>query len=93
MSGYPFNCDTCGRFSTRGSWAHQYDFVAMEPSHDTERCQACTDRHGPALSNARPYNDCWDPYEGRIVDGESQYGSLELERSRARDGTRSAETA
>lgn len=84
MSGYPFNCSSCGRFATQGSWAHQYDFVAMEPSHDEERCQACTDRYGPATSNARPYNNCWDQYEGRIVNGEYEYGSLIASRS-ARD--------
>lgn len=81
MSGLPFNCGLCGRFSTQGSWAHQYDFVAMEPSHDTELCQACTDAHGPALSNARPYNDIWDQFEGRIVDGEYIPGSLVPERA------------
>ncbi len=81
MSGYPFNCDICGRFATTGSWAHQYDFVAMEPSHDTERCQQCSETVGPALSNARPYNDVWDQYEGKIVNGEYEFGSLVPARS------------
>lgn len=83
MSGYPFNCETCGQFATAGSWAHQYDFAAMEPSHDSERCQRCTDKLGPVLSNARPRNDIWDQYEGRIVNGEYECGSLVPARSAA----------
>lgn len=92
MSGYPFNCGICGRFATAGSWAHQYDFVAMEPSHDSEICQRCTDEFGPVLSNARPYNDVWDQYEGRIVDGEYVYGSLVPERTAQAIEARRAET-
>jgi hypothetical protein len=92
MAGYVFNCSGCGRFATQGSWAHQYDFVAMEPSHDTELCQHCTDKNGPAMSNARPHNNVWDRYEGRIVDGEYVPGSLVFERSAQAMEARRAET-
>ncbi len=92
MSGYPFNCKICGRFATAGTWAYQYDFVAMEPSYDSERCQPCTDKIGPALSNARPCNNVWDQYEGRIVNGEYEYGSLVPSRSAQGMAARSGET-
>lgn len=59
--GYPFKCDTCGRFvradgpgvSTSQSWSTGW---GGEPDlHDpTYRCSACTDEHGVRPSNCHP---------------------------------------
>lgn len=58
-------CDDCGRFaSTDGaSAANIYDFVAMELSHEHFRCRRCTERLGPAVSNARPWDGDLAPYQ------------------------------
>lgn len=67
MSLNETNCDVCGRFAGKGgSWAHRYDFVAMEPTHDPVRCKRCTETHGPILSNARPSPNNTNRYEGMI---------------------------
>jgi len=63
-------CDDCGRFmrfDARASWAHKYDFVAMECVYEHYRCARCTEELGPVHSNARPYNGDMSPYEGRFA--------------------------
>lgn len=58
-------CDDCGQFMREASsWAHIYDFVAMELSHEHFRCKRCTERLGPVRTNARPANGDLSPYEG-----------------------------
>lgn len=68
MSRNENNCDMCGRFVGKGgSFAHHYDFVAMEPDYDIGRCKKCTETHGPCLSNARPHDGNMKPYEWIIA--------------------------
>lgn len=59
--GYPFKCDTCGRFvradspgvSTSQSWS--YDMSGTPDLHDpTYRCSPCTDKRGVKPSNCHP---------------------------------------
>ena len=72
MSDANGKCDDCGRFfgygAPGGTWAHKYDFVAMEQSHTHLRCPRCTVRLGPVLSNARPSDGNMAPYEGWTED-------------------------
>ena len=62
-------CDDCGRFcQTDGAtWAEIYDFVAMGLDHEHLRCSHCTDRLGPAQSNATPHGGDLTPYQGELM--------------------------
>jgi hypothetical protein len=71
MSDANGKCDDCGRFMRHGAgatWAHKYDFVAMECRYEHYRCAACTERLGPITSNARPHNGDMSPYQGSFSD-------------------------
>jgi len=60
-------CDCCGRFmkcADGASWAEIYDMVGMGLDHEILRCAECTQRLGPAESNARPYDGNMTPYQG-----------------------------
>lgn len=57
-------CRICGRFCSSGTAAVIFDLVAMEPSHDIVHCAACTEKHGPAVSNARPADGDMSAYQG-----------------------------
>lgn len=59
-------CDDCGRFMNRkgASWAHIYDFVGMGLDREHFRCAGCTERLGPAQSNARPHDGNMQEYQG-----------------------------
>lgn len=59
-------CDDCGRFmSEAGStWAEIYDFAAMCLDRTHHRCKRCTEKLGPAKSNAKPCSGDMTPYEG-----------------------------
>lgn len=60
-------CNDCGRFMKIGgkaSWAAVYDFAGMCLSHEHYRCDDCTDRLGPARSNARPADGDMSSYQG-----------------------------
>lgn len=59
-------CDDCGRFMTTagGSSADIYDFGPSPGlDHEHYRCNKCTERLGPAESNARPSNGDMSPYQ------------------------------
>ena len=70
MAEYDARCDDCGRFmdctASGASTAYQYDFVAMECTHEHWRCPSCTARLGPVRSNARPHNGDMTPYETHV---------------------------
>lgn len=65
--GYPFKCDTCGRFvkesapgvSTSQSWS--YDMSGTPDLHDpTFRCSPCTDKRGVKPTNClQPSSYAW----------------------------------
>lgn len=67
---YIYNCSRCGKFTSRGTWANIYDFVAMEQSHEIIRCEKCSDAGHAAHSNARPSDGDMRPYEGKLLNGE-----------------------
>ena len=64
MSEADSRCDDCGRFMSKGSWADIYDFVALCCDYQHFRCARCTEKLGPALSNAKPHNGDMSPYQG-----------------------------
>lgn len=69
MSDYNMKCDDCGRFMSSGTWADKFDFVAMEPDYCHYRCDRCSEKFGPAASNARPANGDMSQYQGRLKNG------------------------
>jgi hypothetical protein len=66
-SYYKVRCDDCGRFldphATGVSSAVIYDLIALEPSYEHIRCQACTEKLGPTHSNACPADGDMSKYE------------------------------
>lgn len=58
-------CDNCAKFArpNGGSFATIWDFVGMGLDHEQFRCGPCTERLGPAQSNARPADGDMSPYQ------------------------------
>lgn len=68
MSEANGRCDDCGRFISYDapgvSWGERYDMVAMCCDYVHFRCPRCTEKFGPAFSNARPCDGDMSPYQG-----------------------------
>jgi hypothetical protein len=69
MTALQNRCDTCAKFASNkgATFATMFDFVAMEASHDSMRCSACTERLGPVKSNARPHDGDTSKWEWRAT--------------------------
>ena len=59
-------CNDCGKFMKDGTWAEIYDYVNMSLEYDHYRCRRCTEKLGPAKSNARPRDGDMSQYQGVI---------------------------
>jgi hypothetical protein len=60
-------CDLCGRFCKSGTWAEIYDMSGWSGlEYEAFRCDACTEKAGPATTNARPYDGDLTGYQGRF---------------------------
>ena len=64
-------CHDCGKFmnpeAPGSSWAHKYDLVGMCLDYMHDRCAACSEKLGPAQSNATPTNGDMSPYQGQVT--------------------------
>lgn len=68
MSNAP-QCDDCGRFMNRkgSTWANIYDFAGRCLDREHFRCARCTEKLGPAQSNAKPYDGDMQHYQGQFA--------------------------